>query len=509
MDKIGIIDLGSNTARLVIVKLLGDGHFMVIDQIKERARLGKNMGKDGLLKPEQVADTIKTIKMFRRLCDSYGIDTSNIIAVGTAAVRRAKNQKSFLEEVLTTCGTKIRVLSGEEEATLVYRGVVNTMDTPKGLILEIGGGSMKLVQYNRRTLLNYATLPFGAITLTEMFSGEGVTTEEVTAKIEKFVSEELDKIEWLKELPEDVQLIGVGGSMRSLCKINQMLTKSSVSNIHNSVITRDQLSVIYERLKALDPTKKKRIKGVPSSRADILPSAMAATKALFEKIGCCDMLISANGLREGLMFNYAIPSTIEKPISDVLGYSLKTIVKHYNCNEKHAEHVVNLSVQLFKQLRVLHKFPRQYLKVLRVAAYLVDTGSRIKYYDYEKHTGYIIQHSSLYGISHRDVILASLVEMVYKNDEINMNDIIRHKDLIVEEDLDVIRKLGIMLRIANSLDRSMSAVVTEINCDVLGDSVILKTVSNGDSSLEVRDAINAGEDFQRIFHKKLDIIINE
>ena len=187
LDKIGIIDLGSNTARLVIVKLLGEGHFMVIDQIKERVRLGKDMERDGFLKSTQINDTIKTIKMFRRLCDSYGIDTSNIIAVGTAAVRRAKNQKSFLEEVLTTCGIRIRVLSDEEEATLVYRGVINTTDLPRGLIFEIGGGSMKIIHYNRRSLLNYAVLPFGAITLTEKFSTEGATFEEITQKIEKLL----------------------------------------------------------------------------------------------------------------------------------------------------------------------------------------------------------------------------------------------------------------------------------------------------------------------------------
>ena len=508
MDKIGLIDLGSNTARLVIVKLLGDGHFIVVDQIKERARLGKNM-EDGFLKPAQISDTIKTIKMFRRLCDAYGIDTSNIIAVGTAAVRRAKNQKSFLEEVLNTCGIKIQVLSGEEEAMLVYNGVVNTMDIPKGLIFEIGGGSTKIIHYNRRNLLNYITLPFGAINLTEMFGGEGVSTNEITSKIEEYITEELDKIEWLKELPEDIQVIGVGGSMRSLCKINQMLTKSSINIIHNSAVNSEQLDIICEKLNTLDPSKKKRIKGVPSSRADILPSASAVARAIVKYVGGEQITISACGLREGLMYNKINPITLEKPISDVLGHSLNTIVKYYNCNERHAEHVVNLSVQLFKQLRVLHKFPRQFVKILRVSAYLADTGREIKYYDYQKHSGYVIQNSSIYGLSHRDIMLASLVTMIHKNDELNMAEIVRHKDIVSEEDLDIIRKLGIMLRIASSLDRSMSSAVTEINCDILGDSVILKTISEGDVSLEVKDAKNSAEDFQRIFHKKLEILCNE
>ena len=156
MEKIGIIDLGSNVARLVIVEILADGHFMVVDQIKENVRLGQDMERDGYLKPQRIAETLKTLKMFRKLCDAYGIE--RIIAVATAAVRRAKNQRSFLEEVATNCGIKLKVLSAEEEAMYVYRGIINTMDIPKGLIVEVSGGSTKIIYYNRRSLLNFKTL---------------------------------------------------------------------------------------------------------------------------------------------------------------------------------------------------------------------------------------------------------------------------------------------------------------------------------------------------------------
>ena len=138
------------------------------------------MEKDGFLKPARIHETINTLKMFRKLCDVNGIE--RIIAVATAAVRRAKNQRSFLDEVSATCGIKLRVLSAEEEAMYVYRGVINTMDLPKGIILEIGGGSTKIIYYNRRNLLNFETLPFGAITLTEMFAGQGLSPDEQVKK---------------------------------------------------------------------------------------------------------------------------------------------------------------------------------------------------------------------------------------------------------------------------------------------------------------------------------------
>jgi exopolyphosphatase/guanosine-5'-triphosphate,3'-diphosphate pyrophosphatase len=128
LEKIGIIDLGSNTARLVIANLFADGHYMVEDELKENVRLGQDMDRDGFLKPQRIAETIRALKGFKKLCDASGVE--RIIAVGTAAVRRAKNQRSFLDEIQATCNIKIRVLSEEEEAILVYRGVINTMDIP-------------------------------------------------------------------------------------------------------------------------------------------------------------------------------------------------------------------------------------------------------------------------------------------------------------------------------------------------------------------------------------------
>lgn len=504
MEKIGIIDLGSNSARLVIVQMLGDGHFIVVDQLKEGVRLGKDMERDGFLKVQRIQETLKTLKMFRRLCDAHGID--RIIAVATAAVRRAKNQRSFLDEVATSCGIKLKVLSAEEEAMYVYRGVINTMDIPKGVIVEIGGGSTKLVYYNRRNLLHYETLPFGAVTLTELFAGDGLKPEDQAAKVEEFFTEQLKKIDWLSEIDEDAQLIGVGGSCRSLARISKAMKKSPYSIVHNYHVSTDDFNLIYNTLKGLDLDKKKRLKGVSSNRADILPSALAALKSLIGYKGFEEIVIAGCGLREGLMFNYAMPMTIEKPISDVLTYSLKTLTKYYNCNEKHVEQVMNISVQLFKQLRVLHKFPRQYLRILKVAAYLHDAGTSIKYYDYQKHSSYIILNAALYGVTHREIVLASQVVSVHKNDDFAISDLVRFKDYIDETDVEVIRKLGIILRIAESLDRSMASVVTGINCDVLGDSVIMKTELAGDATLEIKDAMGAATDFKRIFKKKLDIL---
>ena len=504
MEKIGIIDLGSNSARLVIVNLFADGYFMVVDELKESVRLGQDMEHDGFLKPQRVAETIKTLRMFKRLCDASGV--KQIIAVATEAVRRAKNQRSFLDEIQTSCGIKLRVLTAEEEATLVYRGVINTMDIPKGIILEIGGGSTKIIYYNRRNMLNFVTLPFGAVTLTDMFATEQLKPEEQAAKMEEFFTAQLKNIEWLQEVDPDVQMIGVGGSFRNFFKINKMVHKYPLDTVHNFNISVEDFYPVYDMIKVLDLDKKKKIKGLSAERADILPTAFAIVKSFISYMNIDNFTISGSGLREGIMFNQALPSTVDKPISEVMNYSLTTLVKYYDCDEKHVEHVVNLSIQLFKQLRVLHKFPRQYLKVLKVAAMLHDCGMRIKYYNHQRHSCYMILNATLYGVSHRETVLAAFTACCHKKEDINAYEWNRYRDILQEDDMEIVKRLGVMLRIAESLDRSHSGVVKGINCDILGDSVIMKTELEGDASLEIRDALMASAEFKKAFRKNLEIL---
>ena len=503
MEKLGIIDLGSNTARLVIVELFTDGHYMVVDELKESVRLGQDMDRDGFLKPQRIAETIKTLKTFKRLCDASGVD--RIIAVGTAAVRRAKNQRSFLDEIQVSCNITIRVLTEEEEAILVYRGVINSMDIPKGLILEIGGGSTKIIYYNRRNLLNFASLPFGAVTLTDLFVNDA-TPQEAAAHVEEFFTEQLKKLPWLNDIDPETQVIGVGGSFRNLFKISKLVRKYPLDIPHNYRMGTEDFTGIYDMLRVLDVDKRKKIKGLSPNRADIMPAAMAIVKSFLSYMNVETFTIGGCGLREGLMLNQALPITTEKPISDVLGYSLETLVKYYGCDTKHVEHVMQLSVQLFKQLRVLHKFSRQYLKVLKIAASLHDCGRRMKYYNHARHSCYMILNSSICGATHREIVLAAFVAGCHNREEVPLGEWIKYKDIVTEEDLDAVKKLGVLLRIAESLDRTQCGMVTGLNCDVLGDSVIMKTEVAGDAALEIRDAAASNPEFKRAFKKNLEIL---
>jgi len=504
MEKIAVIDLGSNSARLVLVNILDGGYFVVFDELKETVRLGQDMEREGFLKPSRIAQAVKTLKMFKKLCDINNVD--KIIAVATSAVRRAKNQKSFLEEVYSACGFKIKVLTPEEEASYIYQGVINSFDIPKGLIMEISGGTTQLIYYNRRNILAFENLPFGAITLTALYNDPSFTAEEQAERIEEFYIDQFRRIPWLAEVEPEIPLIGVGGSFRNLSKISRRMCKYPLEMAHNYFIPRDSFCEIYDTLRVLDPEKRMKIKGLSSGRADIFISAMSAVSALFKLTGYKGVTISGCGLREGLMFNQAVPTIAEKPISDVLGHSLQTVVRNLEVNVEHADHVYDTSIQLYKQLRVLHKLPRQYIKVLRVAAVLHDVGMRLKFYDHQRHSCYIILNSNLFGITHRDLILAAFAASAHRKDDFDMSMWSRYRELVREEDYAAVRKLGVILKIAESLDRSHSGAIKSVNCDVLGDSVIMKTEQKGDCTLEILDALGASVDFYRAYGKNLEIL---
>ncbi len=504
MEKIAIIDIGSNNTRIVIVNILEGGYFNVIDELKEPVRLAKGMEVDGFLRPARVQQLIKTLRTFKNLYESHKV--SRVFAYATAAVRRAKNQKSFIDEVLANCGIKLTVLSQEEEAMLVYTGVINSMDVPKGLIIDIGGASVKVIYYNRRVMLNQDTLPFGAVTLTEKFTELYQDPVERSKMIEDYVVEAIKNLEWFDSIDPDTQLIGVGGSLRNLGKISRRFKRYPLDMAHNYHIPFDEFNNIYNSLKALDIDKASRIKGLSSARADILPAALACLKAFERTSKFNEIIISGAGMREGAMFRYAVPSTMEKPISDILGHSIYTMLSHFNMNIEHSEHVFDISLQLYRQLKVLHKLPRMYVKVLRVAAQLHDIGSSFKFYDHPKHSFYLILNSNLYGIQQKDLVMAALVAGMHGSQPLDGVEIQQYLTLLTEEDIDAIKKLGVIVRIAECFDRSMGGVITSLTCDVLGDSVILKTEADSDCTLEIKDALNAVPDFRRAFKKNLEIL---
>jgi exopolyphosphatase/guanosine-5'-triphosphate,3'-diphosphate pyrophosphatase len=130
----------------------------------------------------------------------------------------------------------------------------------------------------------------------------------------------------------------------------------------------------------------------------------------------------------------------------------------------------------------------------------------MRYYNHQKNSGFIILNSAINGATHREIVLAAFVAASQKHEDVNLAEWQKYKSILQEEDLEAVKKLGVLLRIAESLDRSRAKMVTAIDCDVLGDSVIMKTSVTGDAALEIRDASMVGGEFKKAFKKNLEIL---
>ena len=503
MEKVALIDLGNNALRLVLLNTKEGGYFDIVDELEEQIKVGKDIQTSGVLKPSTIAECIKILKMFRKLCDKRGV--TKIVCVTTSSVREAKNQNSFLDEVYNSCGFTMNMLSVEDELRATYAGVVNTVDIPKGIIVEIGNNTTNIIQYNRRTILNQVSLPFGAVSLADEFIKVEKINEKCS-KIENFVEKQLKKEEFIANIDPEIQFIGSGEMFKSIGYLSRKTSRYSLDIENNYLLSAESFNAVNNFVKTLDVDKTKKLKGVSSERADVVLCGLAIAKALFDFMHIENMTISAYGKKEGLIYNNIVSEVNDKPLSDMMGFSIENIRAFRDQEVTNATQVYALSIMLFKQLKVIHKLHRFYVKPLRIAASLYDSGKRIRFDNSEKNSFEVILNSNINGVSQREILIAAFASVCQNLDNFNLSDWVKYKDIVTEEDLDAVRKLGTIIKLAVSLDKTKSSVVKDISCDILGDSVIMKTVVEGDATFEISEGMKVGTDFRKVFKKYLEVI---
>jgi len=258
-------------------------------------------------------------------------------------------------------------------------------------------------------------------------------------------------------------------------------------------------------MRKLDLDRRMKIKGLSNERADIFLAALSAICTTISYINSNDVYISCSGMREGIMFEQIDPQLAIKPLSNVLEFSLNNNLGLFEENAHHAQHVTKLALSMFEQLRQLHKLPNSYTRIVKTAGMLHDIGTRVKYYDHHKHSFYLILNANIYGLSHREHLMSAFVAAAHRKDELR-KDYIKYSDILRSEDLDIINKLGVIIRIAESFDRAMAGAVQTVSCDILGDSVIMKTQTTTDVTLEIKDALTSGDLFKKAYGKNLVIL---
>lgn len=500
MGNLVVIELGVSEITFSKLKFSPNGFFAIEQQIKEPIKLTQDMARDGYIKPARIAETINILRIFRRIIDANGIE--NVICYVDPIVTTARNQIAFLDEIYKTVSLHFKILSQEDQVTALHIAVTHTFSTNKGVAVQIGNDSCQLIHFNRRMVSESANLPFGALSLAEKFA-DVTDPQQKIDKMVDFVTQELRRIDWLFNIEPECEIIGIGDIFESVGVLCRKSTHYSLDIAHNYEILSENFMSVFNLIRGLDVDRTKKLKGVSNMRADVLASGLAIVRAIFNTFAS-SIKVSVNGEMYGIVSKSLMPQ-LDKPLLDILGYSLSSINEFYP-TVANVNAIYDLSVILYKQLKILHRLNRNYVKILRIAASMSQSGKRISFENYEKNNFSVILGSNIYGATHREILLGAFVAANQNIDNFSLADWVKYKDIVDEEDIMAVKKLGIIIKLASLLDVSGSGVVKDISCDVLGDTVILKTEIDKDATLEISQAMGLATDFKKIYNKNLQIL---
>ena len=300
MQRIAIIDIGSNSARLVVSHIYKNGAYNMVYNQKEALRLSQKVDGQNMLTEEAFTSTIDTLKSFAHMCKIYQAD--KIIAVATAAIRNAANGKELIARAAQETDIQLHIISGKTEAYISYLGVINTLDVKNGIIFDLGGGSTELILFKNRKILESVSIPLGAVNTTSMFNIRNEMPPEVFTKLSAFIMDCLTKYPWLKQ--KNLPLIGVGGTARTVAKIIQRAKKYPATKIHNYAYPIQTFRSFFNKLRTTNLEQRKKISGLSSERSDIILAGSSIISCLLEATGAKKLITSGCGLREGLFYDY-------------------------------------------------------------------------------------------------------------------------------------------------------------------------------------------------------------
>lgn len=502
MEKIAVIEIKTTGVKLKIVDIVRNKFFEDCKTIEMPINLTKDFYNDLFIKPNVIKDINGILTVYKKIIESY--ECTDVICLASDVVFEAKNQNGFINELSVTSGYKFRVISPEDEMNFIYTSTINSFNRPKGVIINISDFNTEVVLYNRRNVLERIVIPYGSVKLKDLYGDRSLAEKEKL--VVSAVDEAIKNSNIMSLLPEEYDIIGTGDMFRAYGAICRKAKKYPIELPHNFVSNKEDMEKVYGLVTGPAISTSTKIKGVTLQDSKYLPSALIIMKAIINKFENQEFVISNLDRVDGILFNEVLPITLEKPMSDTLGYSLQLLNDCYDKKPNNSQHIYELCMILFKQLKVLHKLPRQYVRVLRMAGYMSNAGYRVGVANNEKVVFDIVRNSTIYGVTHKEIVLAAFVALSKNSDNFNLSEWVRYKEMMTDEDLLAVKKLSVILKVAEALDITGFGYVNDISCDILGDSVIMKTIVEQDASFEINYTMLCGADFKKAFNKNLEVL---
>jgi len=466
--KLAAIDCGTNSFHLIIATVDHRGILNIQYREKEPVRLGCCAKDMKYLKSDAIERALIVLKRFVLLANS---EKAEITAVATSAVREAENKDEFLNRVKKEVGIDIEVISGSEEGRLIYQGVIHALpiENQRTLVIDIGGGSTETIIGYKSEIQYVHSEKIGAIRLTQGFFPDGISSEKRITECREFI-----KGVWAPTMKRLIEngfeiVVGTSGTIVNLAIMALLHKNESLpEEINGLQVNREDLLKIIEHT-IYTETLEERIKipGIDFNRADIILGGALIVEHAIKSLNIQNILISSYALREGIIYN-AIEkdkARIERHQLSYLRYtSLQNICQRYKVLMPHSEHVKNISLKLFDELKIIHGLGTKEREWLEAASLLHDVGFYISADQHHKHSYYLISHCDMPGFTKDEAEIIAQIARYHRKSLPKKKHTSFWK--LSEYRKKVIMILGGILRIAEGIDRRQMGVVKDIDVKI-------------------------------------------
>jgi exopolyphosphatase / guanosine-5'-triphosphate,3'-diphosphate pyrophosphatase len=457
---IAVIDVGSNSVRLLVARALSEFAFEVADEERFSARLGEGQA-GGDLTPEGIERGVRALRIMAGIARSFTPDV--IAAVGTEALRRAPNTADFLARAREEAGIDVRVLSGYDEAYCGFLGVVNSTMLRDGHLVDIGGGSLEFMRVEGRALAEVQSAPLGAIYARERYLKSDPPTSRELRSLRKAVRQNLSASQ---QLPI---LYGTGGAVRNLARIVRLKRSYPLRRLHGFELTRREVRRLASQLSGVSTDERRRLPGVGSNRSDILHAAAVVIDEVMDLSGAQSLIVAGQGLREGLAWQELRGA--QPLLPDVRQASIAGLARANGVDELASEPVVHSAALLFEATRELHGLEQRDQDLLIAAARLSGIGMHVDYYNRDRHAEYLVHSGDLHGFSHREIVmLAALVRW----SNTGTPDLSPYASIVEPDDPRKAAVLAALLGAARAIRRRSPSPVLEVDARVKRGTIQLR-----------------------------------
>ena len=301
-DPIAVVDIGSNSGRVMVFQPEAGGHLHVLAGSRAALRLARDLDRTGRIPPEALERAFEALRDFRAIAGGSGV--RRFEAAGTSALRDAANGPAFIRKVRRELGIRIRILSGLEEARYGFLGAVGGLPVDDGVFFDLGGGSLQVGRFRARRLVGALSVPLGSLRVSDAFLKSDPPTPRELRKLREHVRETLEEA-GLKRLAAGEHLVGTGGTLRNLAKVDQRASDYPIARLHGYELKRRRLHEIAAALAASRQKKRGRVPGLNADRRDSVVGGAIVIETLMEVLGAAEVVVSGQGVREGLALSMA------------------------------------------------------------------------------------------------------------------------------------------------------------------------------------------------------------